>query len=146
MLWLLYLHWVLLHLISCAIWFSFYDIRYHLIRNTDLKVALICLAPFVEVNGLIQGISNFIFYLLVFLFSRGAIGFGDVKLSFMLGIYLGNGGFDISKLFLANFISWLAALAAIVLLRSLDRQIEQGRIAFAPFLFIGTGIEVVFRP
>lgn len=146
MLWLLYLHWVLLHLISCAIWFSFYDIRYHLIRNTDLKVALICLAPFVEVNGLIQGISNFIFYLLVFLFSRGAIGFGDVKLSFMLGIYLGNGGFDISKLFLANFISWLAALAAIVLLRSLDRQIEQGRIAFAPFIFIGTGIEVVFRP
>ena len=146
MLWLLYLHWVLLHLISCAIWFSFYDIRYHLIRNRDLKVALICLAPFVEVNGLIQGISNFIFYLLVFLFSRGAIGFGDVKLSFMLGIYLGNGGFDISKLFLANFISWLAALAAIVLLRSLDRQIEQGRIAFAPFIFIGTGIEVVFRP
>ncbi len=146
MLWLLYLHWVLLHLISCAIWFSFYDIRYHLIRNRDLKVALICLAPFVEVNGLIQGISNFIFYLLVFLFSRGAIGFGDVKLSFMLGIYLGNGGFDISKLFLANFISWLAALAAIVLLRSLDQQIEQGRIAFAPFLFIGTGIEVVFRP
>ncbi len=146
MLWLLYLHWVLLHLISCAIWFSFYDIRYHLIRNRDLKVALICLAPFVEVSGLISGISNFIFYLLVFLFSRGAIGFGDVKLSFMLGIYLGNGGFDISKLFLANFISWLAALAAIVLLRSLDRQIEQGRIAFAPFLFIGTGIEVVFRP
>lgn len=146
MLWLLYLHWVLLHLISCAIWFSFYDIRYHLIRNRDLKVALICLAPFVEVNGLIQGISNFIFYLLVFLFSRGAIGFGDVKLSFMLGIYLGNGGFDISKLFLANFISWLAALAAIVLLRSLDRQMQQGRIAFAPFLFIGTGIEVVFRP
>ena len=146
MLWLLYLHWVLLHLISCAIWFSFYDIRYHLIRNRDLKVALICLAPFVELNGLIQGISNFIFHLMVFLFSRGAIGFGDVKLSFMLGIYLGNGGFDISKLFLANFISWLAALAAIVLLRSLDRQIEQGRIAFAPFLFIGTGIEVVFRP
>ena len=137
---------MLLHLISCAIWFSFYDIRYHLIRNRDLKVALICLAPFVEVNGLIQGISNFIFYLLVFLFSRGAIGFGDVKLSFMLGIYLGNGGFDISKLFLANFISWLAALAAIVLLRSLDRQMQQGRIAFAPFLFIGTGIEVVFRP
>ncbi len=134
------------HLISCAIWFSFYDIRYHLIRNRDLKVALICLAPFVELNGLIQGISNFIFYLMVFLFSRGAIGFGDVKLSFMLGIYLGNGGFDISKLFLANFISWLAALAAIVLLRSLDRQMEQGRIAFAPFLFIGTGIEVVFRP
>ena len=145
MLWLLYLHWVLLHLISCAIWFSFYDIRYHLIRNRDLKVALICLAPFVEVSGLISGISNFIFYLLVFLFSRGAIGLGDVKLSFMLGIYLGNGGFDISKLFLANFISWLAALAAIVLLRSLDRQMEQGRIAFAPFLFIGTGIEVVFR-
>jgi len=144
-LWLLYLHWVLLHLISCAIWFSFYDIRYHLIRNRDLKVALICLAPFVEVSGLISGISNFIFYLLVFLFSRGAIGFGDVKLSFMLGIYLGNGGFDISKLFLANFISWLAALAAIVLLRSLDRQMKQGRIAFAPFLFIGTGIEVVFR-
>ena len=135
-----------LHSIICAIWFSFYDFRYHLIRNRDLKVALICLAPFVELNGLILGISNFIFYLLVFLFSRGAIGFGDVKLSFMLGIYLGNGGFDISKLFLANFISWLAALAAIVLLRSLDRQIEQGRIAFAPFLFIGTGIELVFRP
>ena len=144
--WLLYLHWVFLHLIVCAVWFSFYDFRYHLIRNRDLKVALICLAPFVELNGLILGISNFILYLLVFLFSRGAIGFGDVKLSFMLGIYLGNGGFDISKLFLANFISWLAALAAIVLLRSLDRQIEQGRIAFAPFLFIGTGIEVVFRP
>ena len=144
--WLLYLQWVLLHLVICAIWFSFYDIRHHLIRNRDLKVALISLAPFVELNGLILGISNFFLYLLVFLFSRGAIGFGDVKLSFMLGIYLGNNGFDISKLFLANFISWLVALAAIVLLRSLDQQIEQGRIAFAPFLFIGTGIEVVFRP
>ncbi len=144
--WLLYLHWVFLHLIVCAVWFSFYDFRYHLIRNRDLKVALICLAPFVELNGLILGISNFILYLLVFLFSRGAIGFGDVKLSFMLGIYLGNNGFDISKLFLANFISWLLALAAIVLLGCFGRRMQQGRIAFAPFLFIGTVIELVFRP
>ncbi len=135
-----------LHLIVCAVWFSFYDFRYHLIRNRDLKVALICLAPFVELNGLILGISNFILYLLVFLFSRGAIGFGDVKLSFMLGIYLGNNGFDISKLFLANFISWLLALAAIVLLGCFGRRMQQGRIAFAPFLFIGTVIELVFRP
>ncbi len=135
-----------LHLIVCAVWFSFYDFRYHLIRNRDLKVALICLAPFVELNGLILGISNFILYLLVFLFSRGAIGFGDVKLSFMLGIYLGNNGFDISKLFLANFISWLLALAAIVLLGCFGRRMQQGRIAFAPFLFIGTGIELVLRP
>ena len=135
-----------LHVIVCAIWFGFYDFRYHLIRNRDLKVALICLAPFVELNGLFLGIFNFIFYLLVFLFSRGAIGFGDVKLSFMLGIYLGNNGFDISKLFLANFISWLVALAAIVPFRFLDRKMQQGRIAFAPFLFIGTGIELVFRP
>jgi len=137
---------VFLHLVICAIWFSFYDIRHHLIRNRDLKVALICLAPFVELNGLILGFSNFILYLLVFLFSRGAIGFGDVKLSFMLGIYIGNSSFDISELFLANFISWLIALAAIALIRSLGRQMQQGRIAFAPFLFIGTGIELVFRP
>lgn len=135
-----------LHLVICAIWFSFYDIRHHLIRNRDLKLALICLAPFVELNGLLLGISNFILYLLVFLFSRGAVGFGDVKLSFMLGIYLGNNGFEISKLFLANFISWLVALASIVLFRFLDRKMQQGRIAFAPFLFIGTGIELVFRP
>ena len=69
-------------------WMSFYDIRFHLIRNIDLFVIFLLLIP--NLSNWLFGCLNLSFYLLLNMIVKGVIGAGDIKLSFLLALQLGS--------------------------------------------------------
>lgn len=132
-----------IHFLISALWFSWYDLKNRLIKRKHLGVALVTIAPFTNLDGLKSGLLNLMFYLAIFLISRGAIGFGDVRLSLLIGLYLGQAKLGSDYLFTANFLSWLLAGLAIFLQRFLVKSPYSNRIAFAPFLFLGAALGVL---
>ena len=107
------------------IWVSWFDIRFHLIRNIDLVVILILSMPFF--NNWILGCLNLLSYLVINLITKGGIGAGDVKLSFLLAMQLS------SFPALLNSLSFTWILGGIFALIS-----RAPTIAFAPFMICGT--------
>ncbi len=77
-------------------------------------------------------------FLVCYLLARGGIGAGDVKLSAMLGYYLGSGA-----VFTAIFLTVLtAALFSIAVLLLKKANLKQ-EIPFAPFILTGTLITMM---
>ena len=79
--------------------------------------------------------------LLIFLLSRGGMGAGDVKLSFVLGVWLG---------FKASIVCLMLAfvfggIIGVLLLASGIKQ-RKDPIPFGPFLCIGAYIALLFSP
>ena len=79
--------------------------------------------------------------LLIFLLSRGGMGAGDVKLSFVLGVWLG---------FKASIVCLMLAfvfggIIGVMLLASGIKQ-RKDPIPFGPFLCIGAYIALLFSP
>lgn len=107
------------------IWISIYDIRFHLIRNIDLVMLLLLSLPYID-NWLI-GALNLFTYTLINLVSKGRIGIGDIKLSFLIGMQLN------SVALLLNALSYTWIFGGIY--ASLSRSTA---IAFAPFMICGT--------
>lgn len=112
-------------LLVMMIWVSWFDIRFHLIRNIDLVVILILSMPFF--NNWILGCLNLLSYLVINLITKGGIGAGDVKLSFLLAMQLS------SFPALLNSLSFTWILGGIFALIS-----RAPTIAFAPFMICGT--------
>ncbi|MCL5434892.1 MAG: A24 family peptidase, partial [Patescibacteria group bacterium] len=83
---------------------------------------------------LASGIGSFIFFLLLFLATRGkGMGFGDVKLSFLLGLVLG-----FPKIILALYLAFLTgAISGIILILWRKKRSLKETIPFGPFLTIG---------
>ena len=104
---------------------AFYDVRFHLIRNIDLTVLLLLLIP--SLSNWLFGCLNLLFYLLINIVSKGAIGSGDIKLSFLLALQIG------SFAALLNSLSFTWILGGIFALVS-----RAPTIAFAPFMICGT--------
>ena len=78
------------------------------------------------------------FFLLLYLISRGRwIGFGDVKLGVLLGLYLG-----FSKSLLALFLSYLLGGIISIGLVALKKKSLKSEIPFAPFLILGSFISL----
>ena len=75
-------------------------------------------------------------YLILYLFSRGSLGMGDVKFAFPLGLCIG--WYSPDYWLVAIFVSFLiAGLVAIIGLVT-KRMTRKSRLAFGPFMFIGT--------
>jgi hypothetical protein len=106
-------------------WMSFYDIRFHLIRNIDLVVISLLLIP--NLSNWLFGCLNLSFYLFINKIARGGIGAGDIKLSFLLALQLG------SFTTLVNSLSFTWILGGLYALIS-----RSPAIAFAPFMICGT--------
>ncbi len=79
--------------------------------------------------------------LLIYLISRGGMGAGDVKISFVLGIWLGFQGMLVC-LFLA-FI--LGGIIGVILLASKIKS-RKDPIPFGPFLCLAAWISFMFWP
>jgi prepilin signal peptidase PulO-like enzyme (type II secretory pathway) len=90
------------------------------------------LRPHHLLEAVLAGLAAAAFLLLPSLFARGAVGMGDVKLAFLIGLALGRG------VVLALLIGCLAAsVAGGVLIFREGTSARKTAIAFAPFLALG---------
>lgn len=93
-------------------------------------------------RGVVGALSYFVALFLLALIARGGFGFGDVKLSFLLGLYLAFQGwkhFGVG-VFMAFFVG---GLVSIVLLVS-RRRGRKDSIPFGPSLVAGSWIGIAF--
>ncbi len=88
--------------------------------------------------GLVSGLGAGLFLTLVILVSRGGMGWGDVKLAGVMGLYLGPGATVVG--FVAAFVA--GALAGLILVAT-GRKGLKDAVAFGPFLSVG-GLAALF--
>lgn len=129
--------YTVLHLVLSSIAFTVTDLKFHKIYNKHLGCALLFAAPFLTLANMATGALNYCFYNCLYRASRGAIGFGDVRLAFLIGIYSHRFTEKISSIVAANLISWVCAGIMAVILRIWKRRNLEDRLAFAPFMFLG---------
>jgi leader peptidase (prepilin peptidase)/N-methyltransferase len=109
---------------------------------TVAMLALLCLGAAADgnlddfVRGLLAGVVAFAIFFVLHLVSPRSMGFGDVKLSFTLGLSLGVLGWD--YMVLGLFLGFLyGAVIGIVLIATKVRGKSQA-VPFGPFLAAGT--------
>lgn len=126
--------------------FALYDHRHHRIRNAALLAflpwCLLCLPveacacpeaalPEAMLRCALGSLSGLLLLLSVSLATDGGIGGGDIKLAALLGIPYGASG-----LMAVLALSCAAALLHLGIRAALKKR-RPGRIAFAPYLFLG---------
>lgn len=116
----------------------------------DSMVIIGCLSVVLEMivrNGLISvfsvlpsavGASCF-FYVLWFITRGRGMGFGDVKLAFLLGLMTGY-----PLIVAALYVAFLTGAVSGVILMIRGKKTLKSRIAFGPFLILGTGIVLFY--
>ena len=82
-------------------------------------------------------------YLLFYLASRGSLGMGDVKFAFPLGLCVG--WYSANQWLLAIFVSFLIAGVVAVIGLVAKRMTRKSRLAFGPYMFLGTFLVCVFE-
>lgn len=81
------------------------------------------------------------FYYVIAFAAPGGLGFGDVKLAGVLGLYLGWVGW--SAVVLAIVLAFTSAAAMALILIALRRAGRRSRIPFGPFMIVGALASVV---
>jgi leader peptidase (prepilin peptidase) / N-methyltransferase len=121
-----------------------YDLKHFLIPDTFVRLSLFVIAAWrlYEAFSVGQELVPFIlaslgsagFFLAIFLLSKGkAMGFGDVKLALVLGLFLGW-----PNILVALFVAFvLGALVGLVLIAA-KRKGMKSEVPFGPFLIVGT--------
>jgi len=118
----------LILLLAVLLRISIVDLKTHYINDFDLLLLFFIQLIFFDLN-LYYGFSNLAIYSAIYLLSQKRLGFGDVKLAFILGL-----GFNgIFNLIYASNIAWV--MAGVWALVS-----KQRRIAFAPWLIFGASL------
>lgn len=103
---------------------------YHLITNYQLLIT----------NYLISGLIAAAFFFTVFALSKGRwMGFGDVKLTFFMGLFLG-----FPMILVALFFSFLIGAIIGITLIILKKKGLKSEVPFGPFLIIGTYTALFF--
>ncbi len=136
-----------------VLWVCAYtDCKAYLILNRVLLFGLLVFLAFFTIQGMLEplnfryaameaGIAAggvFTAGLLCRLVMPGSVGFGDLKLLFLLGLYLGMDTWN------AVFYTLLASFAVSVCLLAAKRVSKKSALPFAPFLLIGTLLELCF--
>jgi len=99
-----------------------------------------------DTRGIIEGaagsaIAFGILFLIHFISPKG-MGFGDVRLAAVLGLYLGY--LELPLVGVGLFLSFLVASVVGIGLMVLKRRGRKDRVPFGPFLAVGTGLAIVF--
>lgn len=123
------------------------DAKHQIIPDTGLIVSLFCLLIFsvavpysVLRDHVIAGGINGAIFLSLWLGTRGrGIGFGDVKLSIVIGLFLGGIGTVI-----AGYVAFLTGAFWGVILMIRGRAKMKSRIAFGPFLLLGALVAYIW--
>jgi len=85
-------------------------------------------------------VSFLLFLSLWFITKKRGIGLGDVKLSFVLGLLMGY-----PEIVMALYVAFLTGALVGVILILLGNKTMKSKIAFGPFLVLGTAIIIVFH-
>ena len=87
--------------------------------------------------------ATMISYVLLYLVSRGSLGMGDVKFAFPLGLCVG--WYSANQWLVAIFVSFLIAGLVAVIGLVTKRMTRKSRLAFGPYMFLGTFLVCVFE-
>jgi leader peptidase (prepilin peptidase) / N-methyltransferase len=87
-------------------------------------------------TALVVGVASTTAYLLLYFLSRGALGMGDVKFAFPLGLCVG--WYSANHWLVAIFVSFLLAGLVAVIGLATKRMTRKSRLAFGPYMFLGT--------
>ena len=87
--------------------------------------------------------TTMISYVLLYLVSRGSLGMGDVKFAFPLGLCVG--WYSADQWLVAIFVSFLIAGLVAVIGLVTKRMTRKSRLAFGPYMFLGTFLVCVFE-
>lgn len=136
-----------LFLVSVLVVIFFIDLKYGIIPFSIIFPAMIVsflylffTSNHLLLNNLLAGVGAFVFFLLLFLMTRGrGMGFGDVVYVFFMGLVLGF-PLIVAGLYIA-FVS--GAVISLILVWLKRKKIKGGIIPFGPFLVFGT-IVVLF--
>ncbi|MEK7534558.1 MAG: prepilin peptidase [Patescibacteria group bacterium] len=132
-----------LFIFSSFIVVFFADLKYGIIPDKITYSAVIVSILYIILNtnylilSLVSALGSFLFFLLIFLATRGrGMGFGDVKLAFLIGLILG-----FPKTVVALYVAFLTgAVISIILILGKKKKFKGSTIPFGPFLVIGTFI------
>lgn len=135
-------------IVSSLIVIFFTDLKYGIIPDKIVFPAIIVTSlflisqyPNILISNLLSALGAFLFFLLLSLVKikkRESMGFGDVILVFLLGLFLG-----FPKIIVAFYIAFLtgAALGCILILWG-KKKLSGGTIPFGPFLVLGAIISL----
>lgn len=156
-LWVIGLNWVL----PAYLWFAgvtmaliLTDLDHHRLPNKIVYVGtaggllLLVAGALAEgdigsvLRALVGGFIYFAVLLLIAIAARGGFGMGDVKLSFMLGVFLAYRSWPTlaAGIFLAFLVGGLVAVALLLL----RRRGRRDAIAFGPALIVGAWLALAF--
>jgi prepilin signal peptidase PulO-like enzyme (type II secretory pathway) len=138
-----------LSIVSGLIVILFADLKYKIIPDEILiflgvviSVWLLLFNQNMIINHLLSGLGSFLFFLSIFLITRGrGMGFGDVKFAFILGLLLG-----FPQTALALYIAFLTGGIIGIILILWKKKRMKSEIAFGPFLVLGTFASFFFSP
>lgn len=137
----------LLVVISGLIAIFFTDLKYRIIPD-QIVFALVVISFIYEIvyqsnfllNYFLSGVSMFLIFLtLVFITKGKGMGYGDVKFSFFMGIFLG-----FPKIMVAFYLSFLTGAVVSIILVIAGVKGMKSKIAFGPFLVIATFISFFY--
>src|SRR5258706_4488733 len=131
---------LVIKLISCFIAIFFIDLKFGIIPDELIIIgSLASLLIAIFYNGqlfldILTGICTLIFFLTIFLLTRQrGIGFGDVKLGFLMGLFLG-----FPQIIIALYAAFVSgAIIGIWLVLQKRKKFFGGVLPFGPFLIFG---------
>ncbi len=93
-------------------------------------------------RAILGGLAAFVFFLVVHLIAPRGMGFGDVKLSFSLGVALG--WISWGSVFVGLFLGFLLGAVIGVALIATKVRSRRDHVPFGPFLAAGTVLGILF--
>ena len=142
------LRWPYVVLAALLIAITFIDYHHFYIPDKLLLVGggawvgLRALLPFIELSRALLGLAlGFAVMLVIYLLARGGMGFGDVKLTALLGLYLGP-----APVLLTLLLSFVVGAAAGILLMILKLKGRKDMLPFGPFLALGAFFTMLWGP
>lgn len=133
---------VLIFVFSSLIAIFFIDLKDGIIPDKITYPAIFVLVVYLLtnttllMNHLLSALLASAFFLIIFILTRGrGLGFGDVKLAGLLGIFLG-----FPNVFLAIYIAFLTGATVSFILILWRKKVLKDTVPFGPFLILGAVI------
>lgn len=105
-------------------------------------MAVTTFLPMLSTDSLVHAALNFSFFRLLYLVTDKAVGYGDVRLALLIGLYSGSLFESFDALVYVNIFTWInAGLFALVRCIWSELSLKE-RIPFAPFMYLGLLIAV----
>src|SRR3989344_7805016 len=128
----LYLPWTEWIIFSSLLVIFVTDLKYMIIPDSMIVIGVIGSIGAIREN-MLAGLGAVLFFLVLYLITRGrGLGFGDAKLAFLLGLWLG-----FPRIIIALYLAFLTgAVVGVTLILGRKKKLKS-KIAFGPFLVIG---------